>query len=231
MGEKIFEEWRVYEKLLIHDYMDHRSFFGRLQETVAQRYQRPIRILDLGCGDSTPIQPLLRSVGVKRYVGIDESAGALEIAGQNLQAMGFHHQLIQGDILSSLQSLVEEFDLAVASFSLHHFAEPEDKLSILHSINRVLAGDGMFALIDVFCHDQEPRDDYLDRWVRHADQRYAALLPEEKQMLFDHVRARDFPVSHRHWRDLAQQAGLGDYRLMLQDSVKLNGLVGMLRPA
>jgi ubiquinone/menaquinone biosynthesis C-methylase UbiE len=231
MGEKIFEEWRVYEKLLVHDYMDHRSFFGRLQEDVSNRYQRPIRILDLGCGDSSPMLPLLRSVELQRYVGVDESNGALEIAGQRLQKLGLPHALIQGDILSSLQSLQEQFDLVVASFSLHHFAEPDDKLRILQSINSVLGGDGMFALIDVFCNEQEPREDYLDRWVSHADKRYAELLPEEKQMLFDHVRARDFPVSHKHWHAMAQQAGLGDFRLMLQDSANLNGLVGMMRPA
>ncbi len=231
MGEKIFEEWRVYEKLLVHDYMDHRAFFGRLQEHVSHSYPRPIRILDLGCGDSTPILPLLRNVELKRYVGVDESAGALEIAAQNLQMLGLPHQLIEGDILSSLQSLQEQFDLVVASFSLHHFADPEDKLRILQSINGLLASDGMFALIDVFCHEQEPREDYLDRWVSHADKRYAELHPEEKRMLFDHVRARDFPVSLKHWHTMAQQAGLGDFRLMLQDSANLNGLVGMMRPA
>lgn len=229
MGEKIFEEWRVYEKLLIHDYMDHRSFFGHLQRHVAQRYQRPISILDLGCGDSTPILPLLQAVDLKRYVGVDESAGALEFAGQSLQKLALPYELIRGDILSSLQSLQENFDLVVASFSLHHFAEPGDKLSILESIQQRLTSDGMFALIDVFCQEQEAREDYLDRWITHADQRYAALLPEEKQMLFDHVRARDYPASQQNWRAMAQQAGLGGFQLLLQDNVALNSLVGMMR--
>jgi ubiquinone/menaquinone biosynthesis C-methylase UbiE len=229
MGEKIFEEWRVYEKLLIHDYMDHRSFFGRLQEHVAQHYQRPISILDLGCGDLTPILPLLQAVPLQAYTGIDESAGALAIAAQHLQTWNIPGQLINGDLLLELEALQEKFDLVVASFSLHHLVSSRDKLRCLQAIENHLNESGMFALIDVFCGEDEPRSDYLDRWVTHADQRYASLQAEEKKMLFDHVRARDYPASQKHWRAMAQQAGLGDFQLMLQDDVALNGLVGMMR--
>lgn len=229
MGEKIFEEWRVYEKLLIHDYMDHRSFFGRLQDHVIQNYQHPISILDLGCGDLTPILPLLQAVPLQAYTGIDESAGALAIAAQHLQTRSIPGRLINGDLLLELEALPEKFDLVVASFSLHHLVNPMDKLRCLQAIENHLNDSGMFALIDVFCHELESRSDYLDRWVTHADQRYASLQAEEKQLLFDHVRARDYPASQQLWRAMAQQAGLGDFQLMLQDHAALNGLVGMMR--
>ncbi|HKX56460.1 MAG TPA: class I SAM-dependent methyltransferase [Xanthomonadales bacterium] len=229
MGERIFEEWRVYEKLLVHDYMDHRSFFGRLQEHVIRHYPRPIRILDLGCGDLTPILPLLQAVPLQAYTGIDESAGALAIAAQHLQTRNIPGRLINGDLLLELEALQEKFDLVVASFSLHHLVRPADKLRCLQAIENHLNDSGMFALIDVFCGEDEPRSDYLDRWVSHADQRYASLQAEEKQMLFDHVRARDYPASQEHWRAMAQQAGLAHFQLMLQDDAALNSLVGMMR--
>lgn len=227
MGEKIFEEWRVYEKLLIHDYMDHRTFFGRLQQQITSQYQRPIRILDLGCGDLTPILPLLQAVSLQRYVGIDESDGALEIAKQRMNELAIPGELIKGDLLVRLEALQERFDLVVASFSLHHLADPADKLRTLKAISQHLEADGMFALVDVFCNEQEPRSDYLERWIAYADQHYASLQPEEKQLLFDHVRARDYPVSENHWRCLAEQAGLGRFEVMLRDRVQINGLVAM----
>jgi SAM-dependent methyltransferase len=227
MGEKIFEEWRVYEKLLIHDHMDHRAFFGRLQRHVTQHYSQPIRILDLGCGDLTPILPLLQAVPLQHYCGIDESAGALAIAAQHLEIHNLPGRLIHGDLLLELEALPDKFDLVVASFSLHHLVSPLDKLRCLQSIEKHLNDSGMFALIDVFCGDEELRSDYLDRWVAHADQRYESLQPEEKKLLFDHVRARDYPVSQNHWRSMAQQAGLGEFQLMLQDDAALNALVGM----
>jgi len=231
LGERIFEEWRAYEKLLIHDYMDHRTFFGRLQEQVIQKYQRPIRVLDLGCGDLTPVLPLLQSVDLQRYVGIDESVGALAIAQQRLTDLELPGELIEGDLLASLESLQENFDLVVASFSLHHLADPADKLRTLRAIESHLTLDGMFALIDVFCHEQEPRQDYVERWINHADKHYENLLPEEKQLLFDHVRARDNPISAGHWQKLGRQAGLEQFYPVLQDPYGLNGLVTLSRLA
>ena len=229
MGEKIFEEWRVYEKLLIHDYMDHRSFFARLQEHVSQHYPQPIRILDLGCGDLTPILPLLQAVPLEAYTGIDESSGALAIAAQRLAELNVPGKLINGDLLWELEALQEKFDLVVASFSLHHLANPADKLRTLQAIEKHLSDSGMFALIDVFCAEGEPRDDYVERWIAHADHRYEALQSEEKQLLFDHVQARDYPVSQQHWQAMAEQAGLGEFQLMLQDHVALNRMLGMMR--
>lgn len=231
MGEKIFEEWRVYEKLLIHDYMDHRTFFGRLQEHVRQHFHRPISILDLGCGDLTPILPLLQAVPLQSYTGIDESAGALAIAAQHMQARSIPGRLVNGDLLLELAGMEEKFDLVVASFSLHHLANPMDKLRTLQAIESHLHDCGMFALVDVFCTEEEPRSDYVERWISHADQRYASLEAGEKQLLFDHVRARDNPVSHQHWQAMAEQAGLGEYQLIEQDDVALNALVVMRRPA
>jgi len=225
VGEKIFEEWRVYEKLLIHDYMDHQSFFGRLQQKVHQQYQRPISVLDLGCGDMAPILPLLQSVALKRYAGIDESAGALAIAQQRLTELELPGELTEGDILTSLEGLQESFDLVVASFSLHHFSDPQDKLRILQAIERHLSDDGMFALIDVFCHEQEPREIYVERWIAHADRHYEALEAAEKKLLFDHVRARDNPVSEQRWQQLGKQAGLERFEVVLRDRFDLNGLV------
>ena len=55
MSDQLFEEWQVYEKLLIHDYMDHRAFFERLQAEILSRFECTVTILDLGCGDLSPV--------------------------------------------------------------------------------------------------------------------------------------------------------------------------------
>lgn len=231
MGEKLFEEWRVYEKLLIHDYMDHRAFFSCLQDEVSHRFKEPVRILDLGCGDLTPILPLLRSTPVKRYLGIDESDGALAIASERISKLGIAGELLKSDLLIGLQSLQETFDLVVASFSLHHLADPADKLRVLQSTKACLAPGGAFALIDVFCEEDEPRGEYLERWISHADQRYAVLQPEEKQLLFDHVRARDYPVSEETWISLGKQAGFEQVEALHRDEYRLNGILRFSTPA
>jgi ubiquinone/menaquinone biosynthesis C-methylase UbiE len=211
--------------------MDHKAFFSCLQDEVSHRFQGPVRILDLGCGDLTPILPLLESTPLKRYVGIDESDGALTIASERISQLGIAGELVKNDLLIGLQALQETFDLVVASFSLHHLADSMDKLRVLQSAKACLAPNGMFALIDVFCEEDEPRHEYLERWISHADQRYGVLQPEEKQLLFDHVRARDFPVSEETWISLGRQAGFAQVEALLRDEFHLNGILRFSLPA
>jgi SAM-dependent methyltransferase len=225
VSDRLFEEWRAYEKLLIHDYMDHRAFFARLQAEILGRFGRPIALLDLGCGDLTPILPLLDAVPVRRYVGVDESRAALGIAQERLDALDLPGQLILGDLLTAFDGITGSFDLVLASFSLHHLADPADKLLALRRAARLLTGDGFFALIDVFSAATESREDYLERWLANAERRYRALEPAEQALLFEHARARDFPLSLDAWRAIGAQAGLPEVAPLLEDGDGLNRLV------
>ena len=225
MGDQLFEEWQVYEKLLILDYMDHRAFFARLQAEVQGRFQRPPAILDLGCGDLTPILPMLAQAPVQRYVGIDESDVALAIAASRLDELSQSSRLIRGDLVAVLDDISGPFDLVLASFSLHHLADPADKLLTLKHVRRLLTEDGFFAMIDVLCTEAEPRERYLERWIANAESRYLELQPADKALLFDHVRARDFPLSLNSWRTLGMEAGLPRVEVLLEDREGLNRLV------
>ncbi|MEJ8569245.1 class I SAM-dependent methyltransferase [Elongatibacter sediminis] len=229
MADQLFEEWRVYEKLLIHDYMDHRAFFGRLAGEIDNRFDRPVRILDLGCGDLKPIRPLLAEARPDQYVGIDESEVALAIARDRLDEDETAGRLIRGDLRKVLTELDGPFDVIVASFSLHHLADPLEKQAVYADCASLLAADGFLAVIDVFCEPEESRDAYLDRWIRHADARYAQLEPAEKQFLFEHVRARDYPVSVVQCRALGEAAGLPGFAVLLEDAPRLNRLVTLSR--
>ena len=225
MGDQLFEEWQVYEKLVIHDYMDHSAFFNRLQTEIVERFERPVTILDLGCGDLTPILPMLANVSLREYVGIDESDAALALASRRLQALRAPGRLIKGDLLASLAEMEDSFDIILASFSLHHLADPADKRRTLEAARQHLVPGGFFALIDVFCAEAEPRDQYIERWIDHAENRYVKLQADEKALLFNHVRARDFPVSQATYQALGRQAGLEDFAVLLEDQARLNALV------
>ena len=225
MGDRLFEEWQVYEKLVIHDYMDHCAFFNCLQALILQRFKRPVSILDLGCGDLAPILPLLATVPLRQYVGIDESDAALVLASRRLDELRIPGSLVKGDLLASLAKTGACFDVILASFSLHHLKDPADKQRTLEAVRQHLAPAGFFALIDVFSAEEESRDDYLERWINHAENRYVELHADEKALLFDHVRARDFPVSHATIQALGRQAGLARVDVLLEDRERLNALV------
>ena len=225
MGDQLFEEWQIYEKLVIHDYMDHRAFFNRLQQEILARFDRPVAILDLGCGDLTPILPMLERVTVQRYVGIDESDVALSLAEKRLQKLSVPCRLVKGDLLHAMTDIGERFDVVLASFSLHHLVDPANKQRALEGGGRLLTRDGFFAVVDVFCAESEPRDGYLERWIAHAMERYEELQDAEMKILSDHVRSRDYPVSLSMFEKLGKQAGLEQFELLMTDQARLNCLV------
>jgi SAM-dependent methyltransferase len=225
MGDRLFEEWQIYEKLLIHDYMDHRGFFNRLGKEILSRFGRPVAILDLGCGDLTPIMRLLENVPVNRYVGIDESDVALAHASTRLENLNVPYRLVKGDLLAKMAEIGETFDIVLASFSLHHLADPKDKQRALAAGGQLLNPDGVFALVDVFCADDEARASYLERWIDHAEERYLELQNGEMKILADHVRSRDFPISLSAFEALGKQAGLGQFNVLMKDHADLNCLI------
>lgn len=229
MGEKFFEEWRVYEKILVNDYMDHQALFARLQEEILRRFSQPISLLDLGCGDLTPVLPLLDKIPLERYVGVDESVAALDIAARRLDEFPVSKQLITGDLSQVLPAIEEKFDVILASFSLHHLTDPVDKQHILEAAQRHLNPGGLFALIDVFSAESETREQYLARWMKHASERFEALIPEEKALLFEHVKARDFPLSESAYKALAAQDGLVDFEMLQRDQTGFYGLAAFSR--
>ena len=77
-------------QLLKEDYLEHRTLYEAVQSIIADRAQKhPLRILDLGCGDSDYIARVLEAAGgasvVESYTGVDLSEPALAISERNIQ--------------------------------------------------------------------------------------------------------------------------------------------------
>lgn len=225
MSDPLFEEWRAYQKMVEGDYMGHTRFFQRLYEEAAARFRQPLAILDLGCGDTTPIQALLRKIQVSDYCGIDVSETALNHAGDLLASCVLSHKLIAGDILETVRDLDDSFDLIIASFSLHHLPDPASKQALLAQCRRILRPEGFVAVIDVFLGEHESRDDYLDRFERQARENYFSLTDKEMTTLITHVRSSDFPESVDSYRDFGQQAGFNQVRSLLLDEISQHQLI------
>lgn len=203
---ELFDEWTTYGKLVANDYMSHRALFAALSHRVAGRLDELRAIVDLGCGDCGPISDFLKEFEIERYVGIDLSEEALSRARETLARAGVSSTLVQGSLPEDLRRISGEFDLAVASYSLHHLETPH-KQAALTLCRRLLRHGGLLAVIDVFCEDGEARLDYLERWEKHARRTYTALAPEEMEFLLTHVRACDFPESLASYGRLATAAG------------------------
>ena len=142
-----------------------------------------------------------------------------------LEEEGITAELVKGDMMEALKTQTGRFDVIIASFSLHHLVDAADKQAVFTHCAPLLSAAGILAVIDLFTHASESRDEYIERWVRHADDDYLALGAEEKRSVFDHVRACDFPVSLEQCKDLGKAAGLPNFKLLHEDANQLYGPV------
>jgi len=225
MTDPLFAEWRAYQKLVDNDYMAHAQFFRCLLADIRERFHEPVAILDLGCGDTTPIQSLLQNIRVEHYCGLDQSETALAYAEARLATSGISYRLLAGDILETADRIAGPFDLIIASFSLHHLQDPVSKQAVLRAGRQVLNPGGIFAVIDVFLDDNESRDDYLDRFERQARENYQALNDTEMTTLITHVRGCDYPETVATYQVLGFQAGFSRARPLLRDETSLHQLI------
>lgn len=96
------------------------------------------RILDLGCGTGEPVARYLVGKGF-RVVGVDESAGMLEIARRVVPEA----ELIEGDMCEV--ELTGTFDAAVAWDSLFHVGRARHQ-TVYRKVFALLAPGGRFLL-------------------------------------------------------------------------------------
>ncbi len=131
--------------------------------------KQDIRILDAGCGSGVGTEYLVHLNPQAQVVGIDLSAGTLEVAKKRCQSSGadrveFHHLS-----LYDVAQLPGEFDLINCVGVLHHLPDP---LRGLQALATKLAPGG---LMHIFIYGE------LGRWEIQLMQKAIALVQGEKK--------------------------------------------------
>jgi SAM-dependent methyltransferase len=202
------EQWNVYQKVLINNYMGHREIYDVLHQLLLKQFPESFKMLELGCGDASFTAQALVDTNIVFYQGIDLSEVALKIAQKNLEAIAAEKILITGDLANFNSELpsqeAEQFDVIMTSFALHHLSLAQ-KDAVISKISNCLKTDGIFILIDVVRQDQEEREAYIRRYLDDVEQRWDRITPEEYLMVEGHISSSDFPETQETLRRLAIQ--------------------------
>jgi SAM-dependent methyltransferase len=119
-------------------------------------------VLELGVGTGRIAVPVA-SAGID-VVGVDLSAGMLEVAGERARLAGVSLELVQGDMRDP--PVEGEFPLVICPFrSLLHMETDADRRLALRAVSRRLAtGHGRF-VFDVFTPAADDIADTHGRWL------------------------------------------------------------------
>jgi SAM-dependent methyltransferase len=204
-----FDVWHTYRKVVAANYMHHMEIRAQLERVLlAQFASRPFSFLDLGCGDAATLAPLLASMAVKRYKGVDLSESALALAAENLTGLSCPVELVCRDILAALAADSALYDVVYTSFALHHLST-EQKAEFFRRVAQRLEKDGLLLLTDIVREEDESLPVYLGRYCDWLRSDWSALDAEEQASACDHILNNDRPETFSVLQALAQAGGLG----------------------
>jgi tRNA (cmo5U34)-methyltransferase len=128
--------------------------YDRLQEAVASTTEGMTvsRVLDLGTGTGVTLAAVFALHPSARAVGVDESAGMLEVARANLGDARV--DLRVADLADPLPA--GPFDLVVSALAVHHLDGP-GKADLFRRVAAVVGPPGRFVLGDVVV-PEDPAD-------------------------------------------------------------------------
>ena len=200
----LFErQWATYRILVEHNLMEHceisEATTAGIHEWLAQREDQTqaVAMVDLGCGDLGQLAPLLRTLPLKKYVGLDLTQAVLPLAQRNLGSVPYPCVWEQGDLLNwACSSQNNRVDLLHSSFALHHLRQ-DQKLLFLEGARKQIEPNGLFIWADVFRPNQESRLDYLRRYCQRINQ-WPGLSQSQRNSISQHIQTHDFPAN-RDW--------------------------------
>ncbi|BAZ13651.1 hypothetical protein NIES4071_54910 [Calothrix sp. NIES-4071] len=131
--------------------------------------KRNIRILDAGCGSGVGTEYLVHLNPEAQVVGIDLSAGTLEVARERCKRSGANRVEFHQLSLFDVEQLPGEFDLINCVGVLHH---TDDPVRGIQALAKKLAPGGLF---HIFVYGE------LGRWEIQLMQRAIALLQGDKR--------------------------------------------------
>ncbi len=218
VAEYFSNSWRIYQKILDHDYMEHRTVYSSLEQYL-QKHQvpEPIAILELGCGDASFSSRTLSNLKIWSYTGVDLAPNALEEARKNLQILQCNLHLQAQELLSFLNSCQDKFDLILAVFAIHHLGV-EQKKQFLTQVYQHLNPQGRLIWIDVFRIDQESREEYLSRYWQHLQNHFLSFSPDEIASIYQHISESDYPESEADLTQWGQAVGFKTINLIYRDT-------------
>jgi SAM-dependent methyltransferase len=205
-----FDTWQTYRKVVAANYMYHIEIAADIERLLqAQSGGRGFSILDLGCGDAATLAPLLATMPVRHYRGVDLSETALALAEANLAPLSCTVELTRRDILAALESETAPYDIIYSSFALHHL-QTDQKAAFFNLVAQRLEPNGVLLLTDVVREDHENLPVYLNHYCDRILKDWGGLSGEEKAAICDHIQNNDRPETFGALQALAHAAGLTD---------------------
>lgn len=218
------KQWHVYRTVVDNNELCHQNIIEAIQcDLKSLKKEGACFVADVGCGDAhvpSTVFAGMDGLRMKHFTGVDASRDALNIAKRS--SIGADEvTLVESELVEFLSRPQDgdasRFDIAFATFILHHFPL-EEKKKLVKQIYERLSPGGLFYYGDVY--NRFPGTDSRDVVQKHWHQRmhaYRGLNEEEIRDVWKHVSENDIPETLDDLRDVMAQAGFEHVEVLFDD--------------
>lgn len=193
--------------------MFHDEIYAEIADLLSQRTDHgQYRLLDLGCGNARYLAPALLKSPPACYQGVDLSEAALDEATNYLAGLA-DVSLCHGDLLETIESAQEPWDVIFTGYAVHHLT-PEDKARLFQAAAACLRDGGYVLMVDVVREEGQSREDYLDQYLKYMRETWNKVPADQLDEACDHVETHDFPECLSTLNEMAQASGLSPAKMI-----------------
>lgn len=170
---------------------------------------RPLAILDIGCGSGHLSRLLLEKYPNARVVGIDFSEVMIDKCHRSLRRFGNRVELVCEDIMSFRPSFA--FDAVVSVMTIHNLVVHDQRELLTRLGSWVLPG-GVFVNGDFIMGEIDAAGRWSkEMYIRHVESSHP---PEAVGSRIEHINREDSPLKLSKQDQTLQNAGFNGIRLL-----------------
>lgn len=201
------QNWEIYQKIIRANYMKHQELGDHVQQYLFQFAKtKPIKLLDIGCGDAHQISNQLQAFEILYYKGYDLSEQAIEFAKRNTEKLNTTVSFETGRMEELIKVDQNVYTILYSSFAIHHLTD-EIKCKFIHNCYQKLENEGIFILIDIKRQPGQTTEDYKKSYTNWILNDWEELNEKEKKAIIDHLNTCDIPVETSTYISFANKAG------------------------
>ena len=190
-----------------------------LQQFISEQVgHRAFSFIDVGCGDSSTVAPILANQAIKKYIGIDASKDILMRASKNLINLHCEKEFIAGNMLNVIPKLSSTVDIIFSSYAVHHLVL-NDKIRFIDNCRRHLNPQGFLLLVDCVLNQNQNHDEWLDALKDRIEEMNHELTPDEIATLLEHPRLSDVPESIETFQKIAKHQSWSDFQVIIDKGI------------
>ncbi|MBV9575881.1 MAG: class I SAM-dependent methyltransferase [Gammaproteobacteria bacterium] len=209
--------WKRYQSAIANNTLFHKEMGEAFKQFLKQNKMDAFTMVDVGCGDSSTMLPLLAQANIKNYIGIDAAPDVLQMAEKNMAAIPCKKEFICDNMINAIVNIPSSIDIIYTSCAVHHLSSQE-KFNFIQNAQHKLKQDGYLIMIDGVLANHQTRDEWIDALAQRMKQTLM-LTEEELELRLQHPRAADYPESIETFEKFAQTQQWKSFNVLVDKGI------------